>query len=262
MIKKLLFIIISITVFIKCTNYRDITYLRNLKPSSSDSLFKTVLINYRLQADDILYIKVNSIDENINNIFNGTSQAGQTSGSSSSGESGYYISGYTVDADGNVNLPVLGKISVIGQTITEAQNIIQKIAEKYIANVRVNVKLVSFKISILGEVRKPGQYSIFCDRSNIFEALALAGDINYYGNRKSVLILRNKPGETVTYTIDLTDKNIISSSLYYMQPNDVVYVVPLKSTGIKLSASDYSTLISTISITLTTIVLIIKFVNL
>lgn len=258
MIKKLFFFIMCLPIFTMCTHYRDITYLRNLKPSAGDSLYKCTFTNYQIQPADILYIEVNSLDQNINSVFNQTSQ---NSNATISSEGGYYIYGYSVDSDGAVNLPVFGKIKVSGLTITGAQDAILKQAEKYITNVRVEVKLMSFKISVIGEVKRPGQYSIFNDKANIFEAIAIAGDVSYYGNRKNILLLRNKPEGTNTYRIDLTDKNFLSSHLYYLQPNDIIYVEPLKSTGLKLSASDYSVLISTLSVTLTTIVLIFNLLK-
>jgi polysaccharide export outer membrane protein len=193
------------------------------------------------------------MDESINNVFNKSSSSSNM-GSSNLG--GFYVIGYTVDYDGTITLPVLGKIIVSGLTVSEALAAIQKQADKYIANAQIEVKLVSFKISVIGEVRKPGQFEIYNDKANIFEAIANAGDLTYYANRKNILILRSEPEGTRTYRINLTDKDILASPLYYVQPNDVIYVEPMKSTGLRLSAADYSVLISTISVTLSTYFLI------
>lgn len=240
-------------IILACTQYKDITYLRNLNPSTADSLYKSKAATYRIQPADILYIKVNCLDESINNMFNKNTL---TSSMSTVYLGGFYIIGYTVESDGTVNLPVLGKIAVSGYTIAEVLSIIQKQADKYIANAQIEIKLVSFKISVLGEVKRPGQYNIYNDKANVFEALAIAGDISYYGNRRNILILRSEPEGTKTYRIDLTDKNILASKLFYLQPNDIVYVEPMRSAGLRLSAADYSILISTLTATLTTIILI------
>jgi polysaccharide export outer membrane protein len=241
-----------LVVFASCTRFKDITYLGNLKPSSSDSLYKSKLGIYKIQPADILYLKISSIDENIDKVFNQSSQSG---GQISSG-GGFYITGYTVELDGTINLPVLGRIIVSGFTVPEAQIAIQKITDKYITNAIVELRLVSFKISLLGEVKHPGQLNVFSDKANIFEVIALAGDLTYYANRKNILLMRSFPEGTKTYWFDLTDKSILTSDLYYIQPNDIIYVAPLKSTGFRLSIADYSLLISTLTVTLSTVFLI------
>jgi polysaccharide export outer membrane protein len=252
-LKKILFLFSIAALISSCTRYKNITYLNYVDPSTADSLFRVKQKDYKLQPADILYIKVNSLDLSINEMFN----KGITSQNTSySYLGGFYILGYTIEPDGNIILPVLGKIPVAGLTVSQAHEVIQKQADKYIANAQIEMRLVSFKISVLGEVKKPGQFNIYNDRANIFEALANAGDISYYGNRKNILLMRNDGSETHTYRINLSDKSILSSPLFYVQPNDVIIVEPLKSTGLRLSASDLSILISTITATLTTIVLI------
>jgi Periplasmic protein involved in polysaccharide export len=253
-ISNRLYIITLVSFLIaSCTTYKDITYLRNLNPKTADSLYLTKVKDYKIQPADILYIKVNCMDENINEVFN---KSTLSSSLVSSNLGGFYVIGYTVEPDGNIILPVLGKIFVSGLTIQEALSAIQKQADKYIANAQIDIKLVSFKFSVLGEVKRPGQYNIFNDKANVFEALAIAGDLTYYANRKNVLILRSGPEGIKTYRINLTDKDILATQLFYLQPNDIVYVEPMKSTGLRLSAADYSVLISTISVTLTTYFLI------
>jgi polysaccharide biosynthesis/export protein len=251
--KKFRIIILLPLILASCTTYKDITYLRNLNPATADSLYLRSSGKYRIQPADILYIKVNCMDESINNVFNKNSLS---SSLVSSNLGGFYVVGYTVEPDGTINLPVLGKILVTGLTVAEALTAIQKQADKFISNAQIDVKLVSFKISVIGEVRKPGQFEIYNDKANVFEALAIAGDLSYYANRRNILILRSEPEGMKTYRIDLTNKNILSSPLFYLQPNDIVYIEPMKNTGLRLTAADYSVLISTISVTLTTIILI------
>jgi polysaccharide biosynthesis/export protein len=250
--KILVLILFSITAF-SCIRYKDITYMRNLGEQSGDSLFKNSVTYYKVQPSDILYIKINSIDETLNSMF---SQTGLMNNSAMSNIGGFYILGNPVDADGNISLPVIGKVTVAGYTIKEIQEILQTQAEKYITDARIDVRLVSFKISVLGEVKKPGQFTIYNDKANVFEALSLAGDLTYYGNRHRLLIIRTNKNGTETIRIDLTDKNILASPEYYLQPNDILIVEPMRNTAFRLSASDYSVLISTITASLSTLVLI------
>ncbi len=254
-LKRFFFITLLTFLVASCTSYRDITYLHSLNPSTEDSLFKCKAGKYKIQPADILYVKVNCMDENINNVFNNNlSSSSSSSGTSNLG--GFYVIGYTVESDGTITLPVLGKILVSGFTVQEALSIIQKQADKFITNAQVDLRLVSFKISVIGEVKKPGQFTIFNDKANIFEALSMAGDLTYYANRRNVLILHDEPDGTKTYRIDLTNKNILASPQFYLLPNDIIYIEPMKNTSFRLLAADYSVLISAISITLTTIILI------
>jgi len=253
MLRKYCIFFLIISAFVSCTRYKDIAYMRNLDPARSDSLYKSKQGNYKIQPADILYIKISCLDENIDKVIN---QNTQMMSQMSMGGAGYYVIGYTVEKDGTINLPVLGKISVSGFTIPEALNAIQKMADKYMTNATVELRLVSFKISILGQVNRPGQLTVYNDKANIFEVIALAGDLTYYGNRHSVLLMRSLPEGTKTYWVDLTDKNILTSEYFYIQPNDIIYVAPLKSTGFRLSIQDYSLLISTLTVTFSAIFLI------
>lgn len=240
-----------------CAQYKDITYLRNLHNNPTDTIFKGAISDYKIQPADILYIKINSLDENISKMFN---QDLLANSSVISTQSGIFVAGYTVDNEGNISLPLIGKVNVGGKNINESQKTVQEIVVKFISDARIDLRLMSFKISILGEVKKPGQYSIFNDKANIFEAIALAGDLTYYANRKQILILRTeKNNEIHTIRVDMTDKAILSSDYFLLQPNDIVYVEPLKSAAIRLSASDYSILLSAFTATLTSIILILNF---
>ena len=112
------------------------------------------------------------------------------------------------------------------------------------------MRLVSYKVTLLGEVGHVGQINVYADRDNIFEVLAMGGDISFYGNRHKVLILRpDRHGGTIAHRLDLTDRSILTSQYFYVQPNDMIYVEPLKMTGFRLSVADYSLLISTLTAT-------------
>ena len=191
--------------------------------------------------------------KSINTIFNPASTQNQ----SSLAIGGFYVIGYPVDVEGNISLPIIGKISVAGLTVTEIQKAVEKQAEKFLTNAKIDVRLVSFKITLLGQVNHVGQINVYADRANIYEALAYGGDISTYGNRHTVLILRpDTHGGSVAHRFDLTNRSILTSEYFYLQPNDIVYVEPMKITGFRLSISDYALLISTLTTTVSIVFLI------
>ena len=254
MIKRIFIISFVIPVIFGCTRLKDITYVRDVGKSANDSLYTNSFSDYKIQVADILYVRISCMDESINALFDQGTQSNTTNSSASS--SSFYLTGNSVDVQGNITVPIIGKIPVVGQTVSEIESNLSKLSAKYITDARVQVKLVSFKISFLGEIGHKGQINIYSDRANIFEVLSLAGDINYNGNRHNVLIMRTTKQGTEVHRIDVTDKNILSSKMFFLQPNDIVYVEPIKSTGIKLMIADYSTLISILTLTISTIFLI------
>jgi polysaccharide export outer membrane protein len=242
-------LILAIIQFSSC-NYKRFTYLQTSKPET-DTLYKQNLILYKLQPADILYVKVLSLDKNVTEMFNQdvVSNFGSYTG-------GMFVVGHSIDIEGNVNLPILGKIYIAGLTIDEAKQKIEQLATTYVNDARIELKLVSFKISMVGEFNHPGQYTIANDRSNIFEAIALAGDLSYNGNRKNVLIVRALNTGTKTIRVDLTKRELLSSQQYFLQPNDIVYVQPFKTTVFRLRVADYSIFLTLVTSTITAILLI------
>ena len=210
---------------------------------------------YRLQTHDVISISIKASDPKFVAIFNPTS-SGAPSGQS---ESGLYFNGFTVDDHGNIRIPVLGEMNVMGFTLEEVRlNIEKQLMADYFkddASIFVVVKLAGFRYTINGEVGSTGTKTLFQEKVNIMEAVANAGDINITGNRKSVTIIRQTPNGTEMKDLDLTDINVMNSPYYFLQPNDYVYVKPLKqktwgtgSTGIQ-SLSTIITLLSLLSTT-------------
>ena len=246
---KYLSILILAIIFLSSCNYKRFTYLQTSKPET-DSLYKQNFILYKLQPADILYVKVLSLDKNVTETFNqDVSNFGSYNG-------GLFVIGHSIDVEGNVSLPILGKIYIAGLTVDEAKQKIEQLATTYINDARIELKLVSFKISMVGEFNHPGQYTIANDRSNIFEAIALAGDVSYNGNRRNVLIVRALSNGTKTIRVDLTKRELLSSQQYFLQPNDILYVEPYKTTVFRLRVADYSIFLTLITSTITAILLI------
>ena len=255
--KHLVYIFLSISVlFTSCIPVKDLVYLQKKDNSSNENSITMVESKpYRLQTHDVISISIKASDPKFVAIFNPT-----TSGSSSShSESGLYFDGFTVDDHGNIRIPVLGEMNVMGFTLEEVRLSIEKqlLADyfKDEASIFVVVKLAGFRYTINGEVGSTGTKTLFQEKVNIMEAVANAGDITTTGDRKSVTIIRQTPNGTEMKDLDLTNINVMNSPYYFLQPNDYIYVKPLKqktwgtgSTGIQ-SLSTIITLLSLLSTT-------------
>ena len=212
-----------------CTTNKQVVYLQDNGTVPEDSLLITSLVQpYRVQTNDILSITVKALDPELTTIFN---PVGETTGSIGSGGN-LYFNGFTVDDHGSIKFPILGSISVLGLTIEEIEEKVKtELLNQYFketAQLFVTVKLAGLRFTVLGEVGGGGTKTLFQDKVNIIEALANSGDIRPTGNRKDVLIIRQYPQGQKIHHIDLTDLSAINSPYYYVKPNDMIYVKPLK----------------------------------
>lgn len=204
---------------------------------------------YRIQINDILSISVRTLNENQMPFFNGNGanlQGGQ--GSAMGVGDIFYLNGYTVNDSGQVELPMMGKIKVVELTLEEAKQQIENGLEQYFNNYFVVVKFGGIRFSVLGEVNNPGKYLILQEQLNIFEALANSGDLTAIANRLEVQIVRQFPGGPQIYSVDLTDRNILYSPYYFVQPNDIIYVKPLKIRALGIGTTGFSTLQSILTV--------------
>lgn len=177
--------------------------------------------NYLIRPNDNLYIRIIGDDPQAIAYLNlGGIDRNFTT------ESSIELVSYIVSSEGIITLPFLGDVNVAGKTLSQVKKIIKEQVEKHMSNTSVVVKLVNRTITVLGEVRKPGQYRIIKNRVTIFEALGYAGDVNDYGNRKTVKLIRQEEGQKKVVVLDLTDSGLIESPYYNILPNDLVYVEP------------------------------------
>ncbi len=256
-----LFLLISI-LFTSCIPIKDLVYLQDKNKSDEQTTIAAVESKpYRLQVSDVLSINIKAIDPKLVSIFNTTESDNNQSQKS---EAGLYFDGFTVDDHGNIRMPILGEINVIGYTLEEVRiKIEKKLLEEYFkseANIFVTVKLAGFRYTINGEVGTTGTKTLFKENVNIMEAIANSGDITTVGNRKEVTIIRQTPTGVQMHDIDLTDLNVMKSPYYYLQPNDYIYVKPLRQktwgTG-QTGIQSIGTIITLLSLA-TTVYLIIK----
>jgi polysaccharide export outer membrane protein len=248
-------ILIVIGVFSSCIPQKKIKYLQAVhKDSTNRSEFVyTPTEDYQLSPGDNLHIRVKSLDESSNTFFNNMS--GQTN--SGYNDASIYLNSYTVDLNGKISFPYIGVLDAEGKTIEELKTALENQLSEYLVDATIIVRLVNFNITFVGEVRKPGEYKIYQDKINIFQAISIAGDITDYGNRNEVKLLRTDENGTKLYTLDLTKEDILESPYYFLKPNDIVYVEPLKSKQFAFSTFPYALLFSTI----TTIIVLLTFLN-
>jgi polysaccharide export outer membrane protein len=260
--KKVLYILFTISVLLtSCISTRDLIYLQNKDKSAPETTISQVVTKpYRLQTNDVLSITIKASDAKLVEIFNTTN-----GGEASKSEGGLYFDGFTVDDHGNIRFPILGEINVIGYTLDEVRmNIEKQLLESYFkkeANIFVIAKLAGFKYTINGEIGATGTKVLFQEHVNILEAIANSGDIALTGDRKAVTIIRKTPTGTEMHDIDLTDINVMKSPYFYLQPNDYIYIKPLKQktwgTG-KTGIESIGTLVSLLSLATTTYFLLFK----
>ncbi|QNK78774.1 MULTISPECIES: polysaccharide biosynthesis/export family protein [Winogradskyella] len=258
---KLLIILLCCIVVSSCIPHKDTVYLQIKEDASNDSIVNNlteIQKPYRIQVNDILNIRVKALDQETVSILN---PAGDGDLNASSAERAYF-DGFTVDVHGNVRIPTLGYLNVLGFTTEEIENLIEaKLLDeqfKETANIFVTVKLAGLRYTANGEVGSPGSNVLFSERVNIFEAIANVGEIPVTGNKKDVLIIRQYPQGQKIHHLDLTDIKVMQSPYYYIQPNDIIYVKPLKqkSIGTGETALSSITAIASILSLITTAVLL------
>jgi polysaccharide export outer membrane protein len=211
---------------------------------------------YRLQPRDVLSVRIKTLDLESSAYFNLQPENAFFNYNQASA----YINGYSIDEKGNIDLPEAGPVNVAGLTVNEAQTKIHKAFANYLKKATIVVKLVSFKITVLGEVKNPGHYYIYNNQATLLEGLGLAGDMTEFGNRENITLVRQTHNGLGAVLINLKDAKVLSSQFYYLQPNDVIYVQPLKA---KNTRSNFNAL-SVLSIgfgAISSIVLLLNFVR-
>lgn len=227
MMKNLIYYLILLLTMFSCKPKENMVYMEKEKNIAESKINQAVFYGAHIQSGDVLDIKVTAFDENAVRPFNLYSMNNSTSPGQVNGQTAQLApQGYLVDNEGFIYFPVLGKLYIKGMTLAQLRADLEKRLLTYLAEPLVSIKQLNFNITVLGEVKKPGQYTNPSDKITVLQALGLAGDMTDYGNRTNVKLIREEEGVSKTYTIDFTDKNITSSPYYYMQQNDVLYVEP------------------------------------
>lgn len=215
-------VVTVILMMVGCGSSKEVAYWQNIDSISLAA--SKGLYDAKIMPKDELTILVQTTDPLTSEPFNLRS-TGQTSSKNQ-------ITGYLVDNDGMINFPIVGKIHVAGLTKTECEDLIKSKIQPYLArteNPLVSVRTSSYRITVIGEVNRPGVIPVATEKISLIEALAEAGDMTIYGKRDNVLLVReDKSGEKHKVRLNMNDANIINSPYYYLQQNDIVYVEPHK----------------------------------
>lgn len=206
-------------------------------------------VNYKLQPGDNLYIRaINTIDERSAAAINGEMSSRMTTISS---DASVYLQSYNIDEDGFIELPLIGRVEVKNLTVEEAKDKLQNEMNKFVNQTMLIVKLANFNLTIIGEVSRPGMYKVYETQINLFEAVAMAGNMTSFAKNNEVKIVRQTDNGSEIVTVDLGQADILSSPYYYLKPNDIIYVEPLKIKQWGFTTFPYSTVVSVISLAVT-----------
>ena len=219
---------------------------------------------YQLQMNDILDVKISSLNPEVNALFNastmGTMQVAQAT--AQTGGDLFYITGYSIDENGSIDIPFVGKVDVIGLTLNEAHSAVDLKVSELFSNYHLQIRLGGVRFSALGEFNRPGKHVVMQNQVTIFEAIALGGDLSLVANREEIRLIRQYPSGTQIHSINLLDESVVGSPYYFIQPNDVLYAEPLpqRSWGIGITgAQTLNTIVSTLS---TSAALILSIISL
>ncbi len=251
------FLLLASVFFSSCIPQKKIKYLQS--QVEAENIPETRYFqnsnnfDYKVQPGDNLYIKIVADAETSEMLGN---SSGNTSSNLTS-DASIYLQSYAVDKDGYIDFPMIPKVKVSDMTVEEITHVMEKSIHEYVREATVFVKLVNFKITVLGEVHRPGNFKIFQDKVNIFEAIGMAGDLTDFADKNKVSLVRTTDKGYDIHLIDLTSDQILKSEYFYLMPNDVIYVEPLKAKQFGFAEFPYSILFSVISTT----ILVLNFIK-
>ena len=259
------FVLMLVMCCASCVPSESLIYLQKSGETAAE-VFEYNKQDYQLQMNDILDVKISSLNPEVNALFNastmGTMQVAQAT--AQTGGDLFYITGYSVDQDGNIDIPFVGKVNVLGLTLNQAHSAVDAEVAKFFTNYHLQVKLGGVRFSVLGEFNRPGKHVVMQNQVTIFEAISLGGDLSHVANREEIRLIRQHPDGTQIHTIDLLDRSVVESPYYFMQPNDVLYAEPLpqKAWGVGVTGTQtLNTILSTLSTSAALILSIITLRN-
>jgi polysaccharide export outer membrane protein len=194
-------------------------------------------------ANDILYISVLTPDPQWSTLFN---KVPVGTGGTLTDQSAALL-GYPVDNNGDIELPFIGKLQIAGKTLSEIKVDLDSTLKNYVADASITVRMVNNYVSIIGEVNAPGRFPLTKDYFNVFEVLSMAGDLKDYSDRQKLQLIRQTQNGPIVKEFSLSDRSILTSELYYLMPNDIIYVQPRKGRGFGTNSSTFMLVLSTIS---------------
>jgi polysaccharide export outer membrane protein len=210
----LIFVISTLLFLISCSTYKNIPYFQDASKTTSTLVKEGSFKEPVIKVGDKLSVTIETLSSDVTSLINNSSSS---------------TAGYSVDKNGEINLTFVGKIRVEGLTTFQAQQIIEKEAEKHFNSPTVTVRFSNFMVTVLGEVTRPGTYVSLNEKINVLDALGLAGDLTQYAKRDDIFLIRDSSDEKAFIPMNLKSKDIVSSPYFYLQPNDIIYVTPDKT---------------------------------
>jgi len=256
--KKLIPLLALIILAAACSTQQELSYLNNLDELGGENYFPMDVPDYKVQPRDVLYVSVKAqTPEGALTEMLSDRSAANISNIATEGSS--YLLGYSIDPEGTVKMPLLGDIAVAGLTVFEIRDLFQEKVDSLFRHAYVEVKLMSFKFTVIGEVRAPGSFVNYNDQLTVLEAIGRAGGIAETGTKEKILVIRPADDKTYTYHINLQDKSLLSSPAYFITPNDVVIVQPNPKKVFNVNLPTISFIIATITGTISTTLLLINY---
>jgi len=236
-------IFVTAAIFLtSCVTNKKLTYLQS--EGVREEFIAITPATYIIQPYDNLFIRVVTPDPKLSDMFN-TLPATSIGGSIT--EQSADMLSYTVDGEGAIELPYAGRFIVAGKTLSMVKTELDNALKSYVTDAVVTVKMINNYVSIIGEVQNPGRYPIYKERLNIFQALAMAGDLGLFSDRQKIQLIRQTPDGNIVKEFTIKDRNIIGSQFFYVMPNDVIYAPPMKGRFFQMNAFPYSVILSTIT---------------
>lgn len=244
-----LLVLASFIILASCASKKDVVYFQNA--GTFETIVDKNTFTPKFKVDDLVSIHISTLDPEASapfNLFRGATEGGITAQQVD----------YLIDDNGEIDFPVIGKIKIAGLSPEETRVLLRDRLSEYLKDPIINIRLQNFTITVLGEVKIPGTYTVNGEKITILEALGLAGDLTIKGQRENIMVIRDFDGTKVYTRIDLTNKEALSSPVYYLTQNDVVYVEPNQSAITSSSLDNRATIaISIASILITSTVILI-----
>ena len=248
---KFSFAVIVLLFCSSCLPKKSVVYLQGQQnPNNASSNYEPLI-----QQDDMLYIHVSSTVVGAATPFNIDSETVGNSGGSFDSQKQSYL----VDNAGNIEFPIIGTLNVSGYSLNKLKSILKEKLLPYFSDPVINIRLLNFKVTVLGEVGRPGLITVNSQRITILEAIAAAGDLTPFGKRDNILLIREYQGVKTYNRVDITKAEFVNSPLYYLDQNDVLYIEPRKS---KIDSAaigpNVTAIVSILGFVLTTALILIK----
>jgi polysaccharide export outer membrane protein len=252
---RLILLILVVASLDSCRSYKSLSVLKEV--NEQDYILKQPAV-YKIKPGDNLFVSIITPDEKLNTIYN-PAQVGIQAGANMvyNQIEGQFVYGYEVDRNGFVNLPVIGKVKVEGLSMIESEQAVDEKAREYLKDMSVKVRLLNYKVTVIGEVEAPGVYFNYNTEFTILDALSTAGGFTDFANLNEVKLIRPRPDGDKVYVLDLQQASSLRSEAFYTMPNDIITVMPAKNKNLPLQAQAITLVLATT----TTILLLINVIN-